>query len=76
MTNIWSLQEGREMLSGFLEMGSVVVTEVGFYIFCLTLDCCGQTSHLTMLFSSERERGKKTPERNLVQVCTNTILGG
>lgn len=63
------------MLSSFLEMGPVVVTKVGFYIFCLTLDCCGQTSHLMMLFISERGIGKKTPGRNLVQVCANTILG-
>lgn len=64
------------MPSSFLEMGPVVVTEVGFYIFCLTLDCCGQTGHLMMLFVSERRTGKKTPERNLIQVCANTILGG
>lgn len=56
----------REMLSGFLAMGPVVVTEIGFYIFCLTLHCCGQTSHLMMLFLGVRGTGKKTPERNLI----------
>lgn len=64
------------MLSGFLEMGPVVVTEIGFYIFCLTLHCCGQTCHLMMLFLSEKGIGKKTSERKLIQVCANTILAG
>jgi len=64
------------MLSGFLEMGPVVVAEVGFHIFCLTLDCCGQISHLLMPFIGERGIGKQTPERNLIQVCANTTLGG
>lgn len=53
------------MLSSFLEVGPVVVTKADFCIFCITLDCCGQTSHLMMPFISERSIGKKTPERNL-----------
>lgn len=64
------------MLSSFLEMGPVVVTEVRFCIFCLTLDYCGDTIHLMMPFISERGIGKKTPEKNLIQVCANTILRG
>lgn len=64
------------MLPSLLETRPSVVTEVGFCIFCLTPHCCGQTSHLMMPFVSERGIGKKTPERNLSQVCANTILGG
>lgn len=57
------------MLSSFLEMEPIVVTEVGFHISCLTLDCCKQTRHLMRPFVNETYRKEDTREKFYSSVC-------